>query len=131
MNSVKNVLLFAMILGYNACFGQGKIIDHHAYYHWNRIDKVKLSSQGTWLTFEVLPLQGDGYLHWHNTVTSHQDSMYCAKDLQMTESGSLMAWRRTAGFDTLRSCELNKVDKKKWPKDTMVVYNSIKDKQPK
>jgi dipeptidyl aminopeptidase/acylaminoacyl peptidase len=127
MNSVKNVLLFAMILGYNACFGQGKIIDHHAYYHWNRIDKVKLSSQGTWLTFEVLPLQGDGYLHWHNTVTSHQDSMYCAKDLQMTESGSLMAWRRIAGFDTLRSCELNKVDKKKWPKDTMVVYNSIKD----
>lgn len=108
-------------------FCQGKIIDHNAYSEWNRIEKVKLSNQGTWLTFEVLPLQGDGYLHCHNTLTNRQDSMFCAKDLQMTESGSLMAWRRTAGFDTLRSCELNKVDKKKWPKDTLIIYDSNKD----
>jgi dipeptidyl aminopeptidase/acylaminoacyl peptidase len=123
---MKYVLLFFLwVLSFVAT--SQKIIDHHAYSRWNRIEKVKLSNQGLWLTFEVLPLQGDGYLHWHNTLTNHQDSMYCAKDLQMTESGSLMAWRRTAGFDTLRTCELNKLDKKKWPKDTMVVYHSIKD----
>lgn len=108
-------------------YAQKQVIDHHSYARWNRIEKVKFSNQGAWLSYEVLPMRGDGYLHWYNTETNHRDSMYCAKDLQMTESGSLMAWRRTAGFDTLRSCELNKVDKKKWPKDTMVVYNSIKD----
>ena len=124
---MKQFFFFILLLICTLGFSQNKVIDHNAYARWNRIDKVKLSSQGTWLTFEVLPLQGDGYLHWHNTVTNHQDSMYCAKDLQMTESGSLMAWRRTAGFDTLRSCELNKVDKKKWPKDTLVIYDSSKD----
>jgi len=121
---------FSVLIGLVAIpifYSQKQVIDHNAYARWNRIDKVKQSSQGTWLTFEVLPLQGDGYLHIHNTVTNHQDSMYCAKDLQMNESGSLMAWRRTAGFDTLRSCELNKVDKKKWPKDTLVIYESSKD----
>ena len=124
---MKQLFFFIILLICTLGFSQSKVIDHNAYARWNRIDKVKLSSQGTWLTFEVLPLQGDGYLHWHNTVTNHQDSMYCAKDLQMTESGSLMAWRRTAGFDTLRSCELNKVDKKKWPKDTLIIYESSKD----
>lgn len=104
-----------------------KTIDHHAYARWNRIEKVKLSNQGAWLTFEVLPLKGDGYLHWQHVPSGAKDSMFAAKDLQMNESGSLMAWRRTAGYDTLRTCDLNKIDKKKWPKDTMVVYNSIKD----
>jgi dipeptidyl aminopeptidase/acylaminoacyl peptidase len=108
-------------------FSQKSVLDHNAYFRWNKLEKVKLSNQGSWLTFEVQPLRGDGYLHWINTSSGNRDSMFAAKDLQMTESGSLMAWRRTAGFDTLRTCELNKLDKKKWPKDTMVVYYSIKD----
>ncbi|MFM7596098.1 MAG: alpha/beta hydrolase family protein [Flavobacteriales bacterium] len=108
-------------------YGQKQVIDHHAYARWNRIEKVKISNQGAWLTYEVQPLQGDGYLHWQHVPSGSKDSMFSAKDLQMTESGSLMAWRRTPGYDTLRTCELNKIDKKKWPKDTMIVYNSIKD----
>ena len=108
-------------------FSQKIPINHLAYDQWNRIEKVKISNQGTWLSFEVLPLKGDGFLHWENISTGTRDSMFCAKDLQMTRSGYLMAWRRTAGFDTLRSCELNKLDKKKWPKDTLVVLNATKN----
>ena len=106
---------------------QKQVIDHNAYARWNRIEKVKLSNQGAWLTFEVLPMKGDGYLHWQHVPSGAKDSMFAAKELQMNESGDLMAWRRTPGFDTLRTCELNKIDKKKWPKDTLVIFNSIKD----
>ena len=119
--------LIVSLIASSTVFAQKQVIDHNAYARWNRIDKVKLSNQGAWLTFEVLPLKGDGYLHWQHVPSGAKDSMFAAKDLQMNETGSLMAWRRTAGFDTLRTCELNKIDKKKWPKDTMVVYNSIKD----
>jgi dipeptidyl aminopeptidase/acylaminoacyl peptidase len=110
-----------------AAIAQKQVIDHNAYARWNRIDKVKLSNQGAWLTFEVLPMKGDGYLHWQHVPSGAKDSMFAAKELQMNESGSLMAWRRTPGFDTLRNCELNKIDKKKWPKDTLVIFNSTKD----
>lgn len=108
-------------------FAQKQVIDHNAYARWNRIEKVKLSNQGAWLTFEVLPMKGDGYLHWQHVPSGAKDSMFAAKELQMNDSGDLMAWRRTPGFDTLRTCELNKIDKKKWPKDTLVIFNSIKD----
>jgi dipeptidyl aminopeptidase/acylaminoacyl peptidase len=108
-------------------FAQKQVIDHNAYARWNRIEKVKLSNQGAWLTFEVLPMKGDGYLHWQHVSSGAKDSMFAAKELQMNESGSLMAWRRTPGYDTLRTCELNKIDKKKWPKDTLVIFNSTKD----
>ena len=106
---------------------QKQVIDHNAYARWNRIEKVKFSNQGAWLTFEVLPMKGDGYLHWLHVSSGAKDSMFAAKELQMNESGDLMAWRRTPGFDTLRTCELNKIDKKKWPKDTLVIFNPTKD----
>jgi len=112
-------------------FAQKKVIDHHAYAGWKRIDKINLSNQGDWLTFEVVPLKGDGYLHWQHLPSGTKDSMRAAKDLQMNESGSLMAWRSTAGYDTLRTCELNKIDKKKWPKDTLVLFHSYKDSMQK
>jgi len=120
-------ILLISLVSSSTIIAQKQVIDHHAYASWNRIDKVKLSNQGAWLTFEVLPMKGDGYLHWQHVPSGTKDSMFAAKELQMNESGSLMAWRRTAGFDTLRTCELNKIDKKKWPKDTLMVYNSIKD----
>ncbi len=126
MRSRLLILLISLVAS-SMSYAQKQVIDHHAYARWNRIDKVKLSNQGAWLTFEVLPMKGDGYLHWQHVPSGTKDSMFAAKELQMNESGSLMAWRRTAGFDTLRTCELNKIDKKKWPKDTLVVYNSIKD----
>ncbi|MBM3165023.1 MAG: S9 family peptidase [Bacteroidetes bacterium] len=110
---------------------QKAILDHQAYFRWNKIEKVKLSHQGLWLAFEVQPLRGDGYLHWQHLPTGFKDSMYAAKELQMTESGSLMAWKRTPGFDTLRICELHKLDKKKWPKDTLVVWKSSGKRQRK
>ena len=120
-------ILLISLVSSSTIIAQKQVIDHNAYARWNRIDKVKLSNQGAWLTFEVLPMKGDGYLHWQHVPSGAKDSMFAAKELQMNESGSLMAWRRTPGYDTLRICELNKIDKKKWPKDTMVVYNSIKD----
>ncbi len=120
-------ILLISLVSSSTIIAQKQVIDHNAYARWNRIDKVKLSNQGAWLTFEVLPMKGDGYLHWQHVPGGAKDSMFAAKELQMNESGSLMAWRRTPGYDTLRTCEMNKIDKKKWPKDTMVVYNSIKD----
>ena len=120
------ILLISLVAS-STSYAQKQVIDHNAYARWNRIEKVKLSNQGAWLTFEVLPMKGDGYLHWQHVPSGAKDSMFAAKELQMNESGSLMAWRRTPGFDTLRNCELNKIDKKKWPKDTLVIFNSTKD----
>ena len=108
-------------------YAQKKTIDHHAYSDWKKLEKTKISSNGKWVTYEINPLKGDGFVYWYDVENQKLDSMFQAKDLQMSSLGSLMAWRRTAGFDTLRTCELNKIDKKKWPKDTLVVYNSIKD----
>jgi hypothetical protein len=42
-------------------------------------------------------------------------------------NGQFIVWKVVPGFDTLRNCELNKVDKKKWPKDSLYIYLTTND----
>ena len=70
---------------------------------------------------------GDGYLHWYQSETGKHDSLKRAKDAQLDPNGQFIAWKVVPGFDTLRNCELNKVDKKKWPKDSLYILLTAND----
>jgi len=102
-------------------FSQKKIIDHTAYNDWKRTEKQQISTNGNWVTYETLPARGDGYLYLFNTKTQNLDSFYRGKDAKIAYDESFIAFKVTPGFDTLRKCELTKVDKKKWPKDSLFI----------
>jgi dipeptidyl aminopeptidase/acylaminoacyl peptidase len=119
---MKHLILVAFLLGLSNAWSQGKIIDHQAYKEWKRLEKQQFSQNGEWITYEINPLVGDGYLHWYQNATGKHDSLKRAKDAQLDPNGQFIAWKVVPGFDTLRNCELNKVDKKKWPKDSLYIY---------
>ena len=106
---------------------QKKIIDHTAYYEWKRTDKQLLSSKGNFITYEKTPLKGDGYLFIYNSNTQKLDSIFRGKDAKIAFDESFIAFKVSPGFDTLRRCELNKIDKKKWPKDSLFIYLTQQD----
>jgi len=124
---MKQVILVAFLLGLSHAWSQGKIIDHQAYKEWKRLEKQQFSQNGEWITYEINPLVGDGYLHWYQSATGKHDSLKRAKDAQLDPNGQFIAWKVVPGFDTLRNCELNKVDKKKWPKDSLYIYLTAND----
>lgn len=118
------VIIFFISFGLNA---QKKIIDHTSYFEWKRTDKQQLSSNGNFVTYEKTPLKGDGYLFIYNSKTQKLDSIFRGKDAKIAFDESFIAFKVTPGFDTLRRCELNKVDKKKWPKDSLFIYFTLND----
>ena len=124
---MKHLILVAFLLGLSHAWSQGKIIDHQAYKEWKRLEKQQFSQNGEWITYEINPLVGDGYLHWYQSATGKHDSLKRAKDAQLDPNGQFIAWKVVPGFDTLRNCELNKVDKKKWPKDSLYIYLTAND----
>jgi dipeptidyl aminopeptidase/acylaminoacyl peptidase len=124
---MKHVILVAFLLGLSHAWSQGKIIDHQAYKEWKRLEKQQFSQNDAWITYEINPLVGDGYLHWYQNETGKHDSLIRAKDAQLDPNGQFIAWKVVPGFDTLRNCELNKVDKKKWPKDSLYIYLTAND----
>ncbi len=124
---MKNILFCFFLLGISISWGQKKIIDNSSYLEWKRLEKQQFSKNDRWITYEVNPLIGDGYLHWYETLTGKHDSLLRGKDAQLDPNGQFIAWKVTPGFDTLRKCELNKVDKKKWPKDSLYIYLTAND----
>jgi dipeptidyl aminopeptidase/acylaminoacyl peptidase len=124
---MKHLILVAFLLGLSNAWSQGKIIDHQAYKEWKRLEKQQFSQNDAWITYEINPLVGDGYLHWYQSETGKHDSLKRAKDAQLDPNGQFIVWKVVPGFDTLRNCELNKVDKKKWPKDSLYIYLTAND----
>ena len=127
INMKKFILLTALISVSATAFSQKKIIDHTVYNDWKRTEKQQLSSNGNWVTYETVPARGDGYLYIYNVKKQKLDSFFRAKDAKIAWDESFIAFKVTPGFDSLRNCELNKVDKKKWPKDSLYIFNISND----
>jgi len=100
-------------------FAQQKIIDHTVYNDWKRVSDVTLSKDGKYTAYTIKPHRGDGYLYIVNNETGKTDSVF--KGINPTFSGQddYLVFKITPGFDTLRTSELKKIRKDKWPKDTL------------
>jgi hypothetical protein len=115
-------LLLLSFLFTGLLFGQKKIIDHTAYNGWKKNENQLVSPNGKYVSFEINPHRGDGFLYIYNVDSGKMDSIPRGKGAQFSMNSDYIAFRILPGFDTLRNCELNKVDKKKWPKDSLGIY---------
>lgn len=124
MQYIKNYILFAIFICTTiGASAQKKVIDHTAYDGWKSLKNDKISSSGKYITYEIAPLKGDTYLYIYNTETGEKDSIIRAKNAKFSVDEKFIVYTIEAGYDTLRKVELDKVDKKKWPKDSLAIYD--------
>ena len=119
MNNVLSAL-FLLIAG--IVFGQKKTIDHTVYNSWKKNEQQKVSANGRYVSYEINPHRGDGWLYLYDTQKETLDSFPRGKEARFSPNENVFVFKILPGFDTLRNCELNKVDKKKWPKDSLGIY---------
>lgn len=117
------MLAFFYVNGYS----QKKQIDYQAYDNWKRLEKQQVSRNGNWISYEINPLKGDGFLYFYNQELDKLDSIQRGKEASISFKEDFVAFKLLPGYDTLRKCELNKIDKKKWPKDTLCIRLLGKD----
>lgn len=125
--TMRTLLLFCFFLPFTLVFGQKKIIDHTIYNNWKKNEAQIVSNNGQYISYEINPHRGDGVLYLYDVKTEKLISFPRGKNAEFSFESDYMAFKITPGFDTLRNCELNKVDKKKWPKDTLGIYIFSKD----
>jgi dipeptidyl aminopeptidase/acylaminoacyl peptidase len=119
---MKHLLFLLIMLSSLFSFAQDKkILDHTVYNDWKKIDKAVLSKDGNFVAYTIIPHKGDGYLYLYDYKKDKLDSFPRGTSPQFSNSNYL-SFKITPGYDTLRTVELNKVDKKKWPKDTLAIY---------
>ncbi len=114
-------VLATLFLGFQV-YGQKKILGPEVYNSWNRIGDVQLSRDGKFSVYSVKPYRGDGFLYLVNLETGKKDSVARGYEPKFDESGSFVVFKIHPGFDTLRKVELAKVNKEKWPKDSLGIW---------
>lgn len=119
---MRTLFFFLSLLTTGLLFGQKKVIDHTAYNGWKKNENQLVSPNGKFVSFEINPHRGDGFLYIYHVESGKTDSIPRGKGAQFSMNSDYIAFRILPGFDTLRNCELNKVDKKKWPKDSLGIY---------
>ncbi|WP_343635546.1 prolyl oligopeptidase family serine peptidase [Fluviicola sp.] len=114
-------VLVAVFCGLHA-FGQKKILGPDVYNSWNRVGDVQLSQDGKFSVYSIKPYRGDGFLYFVNLETGKKDSVARGYEPKIDENGSYVVFKIHPGFDTLRKAELAKMNKEKWPKDSLGIW---------
>lgn len=124
---MKQLLIFSFILISINVLSQKKVIDPSVYNDWKSLSSSSISNDGKIITYEIKPHRGDGYLYIYHVESNKLDSIYRGTGAKISGDGTYVAFKINPGFDTLRTCELKKVDKKKWPKDSLGIYFTNND----
>lgn len=119
---MKTLITFLSLFLISSAFAQKKVIDHTAYDGWKSLRSEQISNNGKFICYEIKPHKGDGFLYIYDVESDQLDSIPRATKAQFSGNSNYLVFTITPGYDTLRNCELEKVDKKKWPKDSMGVY---------
>ena len=100
-----------------------RALKHSDYDGWKDIRNHTISNTGEWVSYEVNPQKGDGYLYLYHRSTEKLDSFprgYAAKFSPNSES---LIFKIKAQFDTIRQAKLKKVKAKNLPKDSLAILN--------
>ena len=104
-----------------------KPLTHDVYNTWKKLDKQQISDNGKYVSYEISPLKGDGWLHWHNLVSESHDSLFRGQNAVFSSSSDLMAFRISQPADTIRKLKLAKKKKDELPKESLGILVFEKD----
>ena len=124
---MKYILSLLIFLTSTLVVSQKKTLDHTAYNDWKKLSNSQISNNGKYITYAINPYKGDGYLYLFHKDSKRLDSVPRGYKPTFSENNTFLTFLISAGFDTLRNCELEKVKKDKWPKDTLAIFLFEKD----
>ncbi|OIP02689.1 MAG: hypothetical protein AUJ98_00460 [Bacteroidetes bacterium CG2_30_33_31] len=96
-----------------------KTISPNVYNEWKTLSNPQSTIDGKWISYEISPAKGDGFLYIYDTENGKLDSVSRGRKAKFSPDGSFLAFMIAPPYDSLRQMKLRKVDKKKLPKDSL------------
>ena len=96
MNKKAFLLLFLSLSAFGLTMSQTpvkKSLTHSDYDSWKELARPAVSANGQWVSFEINPQKGDGYLHLQNLQTGKHDSLSRGQEAVFSSTSYLMAFK--------------------------------------
>lgn len=98
-----------------------KVLDHNDFLIWKTIQDPKIHPEGKVVSYRLVPGEGDPSLLIYDTERGQTDTIHRVSKYAMDYEGEYLISLVTPHRDSLRLLERKKVEKKKWPSDTLVI----------
>ncbi len=116
----KIIMLFVgLSLTFSAFSQQKKPLDHSVYDHWKDLKNAAISDNGNFISYEVNPQQGDGWLYLYNVKNDRLDSLPRGYKASFVSNGNILVYRIKPQFEKIRHLERKKTKRNKFPTDSL------------
>ena len=100
-------------------WAQKKPLDHDVYDGWQSVRSVRLTPDGSLVSYEVVPQEGDGTLYLRNLQTGAELAVERGTALKWAQDASWGLFTVKAPFDQTRQAKIDKKKKEDQPKDSL------------
>jgi dipeptidyl aminopeptidase/acylaminoacyl peptidase len=97
-------------------------LSHDVYDGWKKIEQWNISQDGKWITYEINPQKGDGWLHVYNTESGTKDSIPRGYKAAFSPNSDFFVFKIKAPEKIVRDLKLKKKKKDQLPKDSLGIF---------
>ena len=102
---------------------QKKVLDHDVYDSWKRVQSGSVSADGSILSYEIVPQEGDGTLYLRRLSDGKELAVERGGSLSVSHDGKWAVCKIKAPYEATRKARIAKKSKDKMPKDTLACIN--------
>lgn len=128
MKRVFIVLLVSLVMTGVMAQNTKTSLQHIDYDGWKNLKSQKISDTGEWITYEINPQKGDGFLYLYKVTNGKLDSVARGYDAEFSPDGTIVSFKIKAQYDTIRKAKLKKLEKEDLPKDSLGIWNTVDNK---
>jgi len=120
MKKLKILLLLLLVV--NARLSAQKLpLDHSVYDSWKSISSQVISEDGKWVSYEINPQQGDGWLYLYNVSSGQTDSVARGDRAQFSVDSKYVVYQVVPAYKETRQAKKEKLKDEKLPKNNLEI----------
>ena len=121
------VTLFSIALFSITVFSQKVPLNHDVYDSWKALSSQSVSDDGNWVTYEINPQQGDGWLYICDIQSGRKDSAFCGFRASISPDSRYIAWQVKPTYGETMEARKKKLSSDQMPKGKIDGYELVKD----
>lgn len=123
IKTIFTILLLQLLLGsYSIAQIEKKPLSHDVYDGWKNIGRQQLSANGKWISWEVNPQQGDGWLYLKDIESDKTDSISRGSHPSFSPGSNYLAFYIKPPASQIRQAKAERRMEAEMPDDTLAIY---------
>jgi dienelactone hydrolase len=127
MNKLR-LVLFVLLLLPVIMTAQKVPLDQTVYDGWKSLGTPSITDDGKWVSYEINPQQGDGWLYIYSVASGRKDSVFCGSRATFSPESKYVVWLIKPTYGETRQAKKKKLKDELMPKNNLAVRLLTVDK---